>query len=212
MLQDRSLNRSTELLGVRRMPFEPGRPHRRVLVDQNINLEFGFGGTAGDLYQFQIFWHKYDKSMVFQQIDHKEDNPRQARTIANEPLAVVPSFPSTRIHAAGSPERIRYSRRKELGKGTFGVVWKVANVDTGEHLAIKLVKTPDIQSHEYALLKREVNTLARVSHVRKPKKDQSNEASAHSTRRTSSNTWGPNKQTTSISKSSWNSNLEVSNT
>lgn len=185
MLQDRSLNRSTELFGLTKEPFEPGRPHRRVIVDQKINLEFGIGGPAGDLYQFEIFWHKHDKSMISQQIDRREDNPRQARTIADEPPAIVPSFPTTRIHGPGSSKRMRYSKRGWIGEGAYGVVFKVANVDTGEHLALKHMRIPGIQSYEFAQLKREVNMLTRVSHVRKPKRDRSCEASTNSTRRTS---------------------------
>lgn len=166
MLQDRSSNNSTELLGMTKVPFEPGRPHRRVVIDRSINLEFGLGGAACDLYQFQIFRHTYPEGMVRQLINCRQDNPRQTRTIADEPLTMAASLPLTQIHAPGSPGRIRYSRRVELGSGSYGVVWKVANVDTGEHLAVKRIKRPQIQTSEYLLLKREVDVLSRISHVR----------------------------------------------
>ncbi|KAJ4309478.1 hypothetical protein N0V84_011482 [Fusarium piperis] len=164
MLQDRSSNNSTELLGMTRVPFEPGRPHRRVVVDRNINLEFGLGGKTCDLYQFQIFWHTYAESMVRQQIDYREDDPRQARTVVDVTQAVVAPRPHALVHATGSPGRIRYSGRRELGRGSFGVVWKVANVDTGEHLAVKRIQRPRIQSRAYVVLKREIEILSRVSH------------------------------------------------
>jgi hypothetical protein len=119
MLQDRSLDNSTQVLGPTAMPFNPGQPHRRVLIDREINLQFGIGGAAHDLYQFQIRWHD-------QRNDNGVGNPSHALTIAHEPPTSVSCLPFARI---------RYSNREPLGSGAFGEVWKVANVDTGEHLA-----------------------------------------------------------------------------
>lgn len=173
MLQDRSSNKSTQFFGETVMPFEPGRAHRRVVVDKNVNLEFGFGGVACDLYRFRIVWHKRDELAADMHIDYREDNPRQTRTILDEPPTIAPSRPITRIHTPGSLERIRYSKREKLGSGAFGEVWKVANVDSGEYLAVKRVKRPALLSHDYVLLKREVETLSRISHVSKVQGDLS---------------------------------------
>ena len=54
-----------------------------------------------------------------------------------------------------------------LGSGSYGQVWRVANVDSGEFLAVKRVELPGqgLQSSAYTMLKREVEALARVSHV-----------------------------------------------
>ncbi|KAJ4209919.1 hypothetical protein NW767_000198 [Fusarium falciforme] len=156
MLQDRSLDNSTQLFGPAAMPFKPGHPHRRVLVDQNINLLFGIGGAACDLYQFEIHWHGRYESMVRQCIDTRLGNPSHARTISYEPPTSVSCLPFGRI---------RYSKRERLRSGTFGEVWKVANADTGAQLAVKRIKTPRSDSYQSFSLKREVDMLSRVSHT-----------------------------------------------
>ncbi|KJK76530.1 hypothetical protein H634G_08118 [Metarhizium anisopliae BRIP 53293] len=146
------------------MPFELGRTHRRVVVDENVNLRFGFGGVGCDLYLFRIVWREKDKLMANLCINYREDNPRQTRTVLDEPPTIAPSRRTTRVHTPGNPERIRYSKREKLGSGAFGEVWKVANVDSGDYLTLKLVKRPDLLSHNHVLLKREVETLSRISH------------------------------------------------
>lgn len=177
MLQDLSMDNSTQLLGATAMPFKPGHPHRRVLVDQTINRLFGLGGAACDLYKFEIHWHSREESMIRQCIDNRLGNPFNPRTISYESPTSVSCLPFGRI---------RYSKRRRLGSGTFGEVWKVANADTGERLAVKRIKMPRSDSYESLFpLKREVDILSRVSHVRNPKRDQSYEASANSTRITS---------------------------
>lgn len=172
MLQDRSSNKSTQFFGNTAMPFELGRTHRRVVVDENVNLRFGFGGVGCDLYLFRIVWREKDKLMANLCINYREDNPRQTRTVLDEPPTIAPSRRTTRVHTPGNPERIRYSKREKLGSGAFGEVWKVANVDSGDYLALKLVKRPDLLSHNHVLLKREVETLSRISHVSKKRKSK----------------------------------------
>ncbi|KAL2691543.1 hypothetical protein Neosp_001931 [[Neocosmospora] mangrovei] len=146
IFQDRSLDNSTQPFGRTAKPFKQGRLHRRVVVDREINLRFGMGGPEHDLYQFQIHWH-----------DQRDDNS----TIADEQPTSGLSSPYTGIHAAGIWGMIRYSKRKRLGRGGFGEVWKVANVDSGEHLAVKRLRN---HFDEYSSLKREVQMLSRVSH------------------------------------------------
>ena len=53
MLYDRSTTKSTQLYGANAIPFELGRGPRRVVVTQNFNKEFGFGGVTCDLVQFK---------------------------------------------------------------------------------------------------------------------------------------------------------------
>ncbi|RSL71939.1 hypothetical protein CEP54_001063 [Fusarium duplospermum] len=154
MLQDVSPDNTTEPSGPTAMPFRPEHPHRRVLIDRNINRDFGIGGADCDLYKFRIHWHKCDERIVRQCIDNRGGNPYHIRTVADEPPTSVSSLPFTPI---------RYSRRQKLGKGTFGQVWEVANADTGEHLAMKRVVRPPTQS-EYATMIREVDLLSLVSH------------------------------------------------
>ncbi|EFY84639.1 calcium/calmodulin-dependent protein kinase [Metarhizium acridum CQMa 102] len=164
MLQDRSTNKSTQFFGETARPFESGRTHRRVVLDEQVNLEFGFGGAACDLYRFRIAWHDRGKLMANLNIDYREDKPRLTRTVVDEPPTIAPSRRITRIHTPGDLERIRYSRREVLGSGAFGEVWKVANIDSGEYLAVKRVKRPALLSDDFVRLKREVETLSRISH------------------------------------------------
>ncbi|RMD39557.1 hypothetical protein DV735_g5570, partial [Chaetothyriales sp. CBS 134920] len=142
----------------------PERAHRRVVVDDSINLVFGIGGRACDLVQFQIVWHRHDKHGTDLYFDYRPENPSQTRTILHEQPTTAHSRSITRIHTPGPALTIRYSRRGKLGTGAFGEVLKVADVDTGNYLAVKQVKRPTLLSHEYVLLKREVETLSRMSH------------------------------------------------
>ncbi|KAK2611908.1 hypothetical protein QQS21_002014 [Conoideocrella luteorostrata] len=150
MLQDRSVNRSTQLFGDSAMPFEPRRAHRRVVVDPYTNRKFGFGGAACDQYLFRIVWHKIPELGINFHTSYR-DHPRHTRTP---------------IHTPGPEERmwIRYSKREKLGSGSFGEVWKVVNIDSGEYLAVKHVTVPDIHSQEYVRVQREVKTLSCVSY------------------------------------------------
>lgn len=141
------------------------RPLRRVVVDKYVNLEFGFGGTMCDQYQFPIVWHNAEELATNMSIDYPQDNPRHIRTVLDEPPTDAPSQSVTEFHTPSKEEMIRFSRREEIGRGAFGRVFKAANVDSGERIAIKEVKTPPIQSRERHMLKREVETLSRISHV-----------------------------------------------
>ncbi|EEU40180.1 uncharacterized protein NECHADRAFT_76198 [Fusarium vanettenii 77-13-4] len=158
ILQDRSLDNSTQPYGRTAKPFKEGHLDRRVLVDREINLQFSMGGPNHDLYQLQIFWHD-------QRDDNRVGNPHHARTIADEPPTSGPSPLYTGIHAAGIWGMIRYSKRKKLGKGAFGEVWKVADVDTGKHLAVKRLKMSHNHFDEYSSLEQEAHMLSSVSHM-----------------------------------------------
>ena len=165
MIQDRSSTRSTQLHGESAMPFEQGRPHRRVIIDDETNLEFGFGGEGRKLYHFEIFWQFANEGKL-DGLEDREDIPRHTRTDLDEPSTAAQTGPVTRIHTPGVADPwIRYSMRVILGRGAFGEAWKVANVDTGEHLAVKRVVRPHKESYNYHALKREVELLSRVSHV-----------------------------------------------
>ncbi|RSL51566.1 hypothetical protein CEP53_008410 [Fusarium sp. AF-6] len=154
MLQDRSLHSTTRLFEPAAMPFEPGHPYRRVFFDRGIDMQFGIGGAACDLYQFRIYWHEVEKHMIRQCIENRERNPDHARTVADEPPTSVLSL---------LPTKIRYSKPEKLGKGAFGSVRKVVNVDTGEYLAMKRVVRPLAQV-AYARMRREVDLLSLASH------------------------------------------------
>lgn len=170
VLHDRSTNKNTQFLGDTAVPFELDRPHRRVVIDPTINLTLGFGGAACDQYAFQIFWHKDAQTQADSHLEYRQDNPRQARTVLEQPQpqTVVPSGPRTRIHAPRNDLKIRYSKRGKLGEGSFGEVFKVVDVDTGKYLAVKQVKEASLESSNYLSIKREVETLSRLCHVSLP--------------------------------------------
>ena len=168
MLYDRSFTKSTQLYGADAIPFEPGRYPRRVVVTNTVNKAFGFGGVACNLVQFKIHWHHDpDQYDIQNKLGYREDNPYFARTLDETPI-VPPSGPIAEINTPRNQEpKVRYKEGMRLGGGSYGEVLKATNVDSGEILAVKRVKLPEqgLQSSAYTMLKREVEALARISHV-----------------------------------------------
>ncbi|PVH93669.1 kinase-like protein [Periconia macrospinosa] len=172
-LYDRSSSWSTQTFGPKALPFELERPDRRVVVAEEANNQFGFGGVGCNLFQFVIYWHERPSNFQ-EQIATREDHPRFTRTVDDEIPTALPSKRTTRIHTPvvhtpgvrGSAKTIRYYKKVKLGRGSFGEVWKAVDVDSGEFFALKLVKWPEhgLQSQQYTMLKREVETFARMSH------------------------------------------------
>ncbi|KAF2793598.1 calcium/calmodulin-dependent protein kinase [Melanomma pulvis-pyrius CBS 109.77] len=143
-LCDRSSSWSTQTFGPSARPFERERPDRRVVVARSVNEKFGFSSVS-----------------------YREDHPRFTRTVDDETQTALPSKRATRIHTPGvhgPANMIRYYKKESVGFGSYGEVYKAVNVDSGELLALKLVKWPERQSYQYTMLKREVETLARLSH------------------------------------------------
>lgn len=170
MLYDRSTSRSTQTYGDNAIYFEVQRVPRRLVVDEQLNDAFKIGCFSREPVSFRIHWHKSAFELALdieQRINHRADNPSYART-EEEAATVQPFKRVTRIHAlAEKGLKIRYKKNKQLGSGSFGVVYKAVDVDSGEAIAVKLVKWPNLgcQVRQYTLLKREVETLRRISHV-----------------------------------------------
>ncbi|CAG9983576.1 unnamed protein product [Clonostachys byssicola] len=168
MLQDRSSLHNTQFHGETAVSFEPGRIPRRVVIDPSINLLLGFGGAGCDSYLFRIVWHDRLEVNVPKLISFREDNPRLARTVVDEdPTTMTPSDRATRLHIPASEnlQPIRYSTRRKLGRGAFGEVYSVINIDTGKLLAVKKVKRPDARDHHGCMmLQREIDALTAISH------------------------------------------------
>ncbi|KAI0415056.1 kinase-like domain-containing protein [Xylaria grammica] len=170
MFYDRSNNWSTQVFGSDSTPFEYGRL-RRVMVNGKINKTIGMGGERKDLVRFDLRWH-YDPIGAIEKVrdrknDELEKNPHLVGTIDMVDTA-MPTRMGTRLHTRGPQEPlIRYNRLGELGAGTFGIVLKAANVDTGKLMAVKRLKRPSNEADKMRLatiLKREVETLSRLSH------------------------------------------------
>lgn len=162
MLYDRSTSGTTTLIGSNVIPFELGRSPRRILMYKNVNRRFAIPGNI----EFEIIWHEWNGDLR-ELIIYKEDNPRLTRTI-DDTLTTPPTGRVTRIHTPACKEpKIRYTGRAILGKGSFGTVWKVYDVDSGDRIALKKIRWPQrgIQSLEYMKMKREVEILSKLSHV-----------------------------------------------
>ncbi|CEJ62749.1 hypothetical protein PMG11_11240 [Penicillium brasilianum] len=65
---------------------------------------------------------------------------------------------------------MRYTKVAVLGSGQFGIVYKAIDIDAGKLLVVKILQQPDQAANElwrqsvYYALKREVETLSRISH------------------------------------------------
>lgn len=168
LLYDRSSSGSTRVFGESVMQFELQLGPRRVVVDSDTNLEFGFGGAADNLYHFRLFWHHRDRRHKtlsrLHAIPHL-DRPCKAPTLIDPPLTLDETLRRTRIHAPGASKRFRYLERRSLGKGGFGEVFKVVNVNTGEYVAVKRLSSAATHRVDRELIKREIETLSGVSHV-----------------------------------------------
>jgi hypothetical protein len=180
MLYDRSHSQSTQVYGENATPFEHGRV-RQVVVQKELNTIIGMGGEGRDLVQFELLWHQ-DPVQTTEKVKnkenrpcHQEEHPRLARTIDEEPTA-LPSQRLTRIHTPGErPLKMRYAKiGPPLGSGIFGTVYKSVDVDTGRFMAVKILQRPTGRTEKergekelefYRLVKREVETIAEISHV-----------------------------------------------
>jgi serine/threonine protein kinase len=56
---------------------------------------------------------------------------------------------------------------EKVGSGAFGEIWQVANVGSGRYMAVKRIKLPDILSPERTFVRREIETISRISRISK---------------------------------------------
>jgi hypothetical protein len=180
MLYDRSIAQSTQVSGENATPFEYERI-RKVLVQKELNTKIGMGGERRDLVQFELEWHQ-DPTKTAETIKNYDalpcgrvENPRLARTV-NEAPTDLPSRRETRPHTPGQRQlKMRYvTVGPQLGSGQFGTVHKAIDVDSGKFMAVKILQRPtraskleDWKQSLYYALKREVETLSKISHVSK---------------------------------------------
>jgi hypothetical protein len=165
MFHDMSPGQTTQVSGKNETPFERGRP-RKVVVRDNLNTIIGMDGRDRNLIQFELHWHIAPDQMT-NPLPYEID-PYLVHTIdvAN---TILHSRPRTRSYTPGTRElKVRYIKIvNRLGAGQFGEVYKAINIDTGVLMAVKLLNrnptpTPNPK------LKREVEILSRISHVRRP--------------------------------------------
>jgi len=168
MLHDRSITHSTQTFGDNAAHFEPGRLPRRILVTPSLNREFGFGGYQCDRFRFRIVWHQQSGTLA-NALQPRLEAPCDGLTGAIIAETEPPSQRITRIHTSTTQQvEIRWWEKIVLGHGTFGTVSSAINVDTGNAIAVKVMKFNNSSSlsSEYKYMKREVETLAGLKHVR----------------------------------------------
>lgn len=138
MLEDWSVNKSTQTTSPTAFPFNPQRFPRRVLLSEGVNLELRLTyDPEPNRPVFKIVWYRRD----------------------HLPISPDPSQPDFRTHDAGSPKRIRFLTRSRIGRGNFGEVFSAVDVDTGRQMAVKTVKAT-------AGVRQEVRFLSELKHVR----------------------------------------------
>ena len=170
MFYDRSNTQTTRVFGKDATPFEHGRL-RRVVVEEGLNTMIGMGGVGRNLVQFKLRWHAKQPEEMLKKVkeregSHLKENPRLARTV-DEADTTAPSRMETRIHTAGSRQpKLRWKQMGEsLGAGQFGIVVKGLDLDSGKIMAVKLMSRSPGGGYEWSNLKREVEILAKISHV-----------------------------------------------
>src|SRR5207248_5011883 len=83
LLYDWSRDWSTQTFGPDATPFEPQRPGRRVVITEELNLKFQFGGARGDMFKFGIHWYE-NLPNISAQLPYREENHRFARALDND--------------------------------------------------------------------------------------------------------------------------------
>ncbi|KAL8815773.1 MAG: hypothetical protein Q9223_005125 [Gallowayella weberi] len=179
MLFDNSTSHTTQVYSGDKQedivrPFEHERPlPRSIVVTENLNNVVGMGGEARNLVLFRLHWHRTDAETLkyiqtrqdlpknYQQ--EYADNPGLAQTRSQEHDTTEPSRMQTRAHTP-SQLRMRYTVGDRVGKGSYGDVYQAVNLDTGSLVAMKVLRV-ESSFQAYLTRKREVETLARISHL-----------------------------------------------
>lgn len=177
MFYDRSHAQSSQVFagpgkGEDLVPFEHGRCPRRVVVRPGLNTIIGMGGVHRNLVQFRIHWacqpEDVAKKIAARHDDSAWCNPRLARTL-DEADTLLASQMETRIHSIGGKKpRMRWMTLEPnaLGAGAFATVYKALDLDSGRHMAVKLMEKDTAKGNRWwAALKREVENLNIIHHV-----------------------------------------------
>lgn len=165
MLYDESTSQTTKLFGDEATPFKPGCK-RRVVIGERFNNIIGMGGTGCDQVQFEVVWHRANFKGK-EEADHRIESPLQARTVDNVPTVVPSEIPTPDQWPPIQKPTIRHKALSVLGEGSFGVVYKVVDVDSGKTMAAKAISQPQNGFHaqQKDRLEREIFALSQSSHV-----------------------------------------------
>ncbi|KAK4038363.1 kinase-like domain-containing protein [Parachaetomium inaequale] len=170
MCYDRSGGQSSQFFGADAVPFWPDYP-RKVVVQDGLNTNLGMGGARQNLVQFRLRWHCSNGGLarMLEQRENArlEENPRFAKTLFDADTA-APSRMEMRAHIAGPPRPLTRwcAVGPALGSGEFGTVHKARDLDSGQLMAVKRVRSPlgPAGQLERSMVKREVEILSGIRH------------------------------------------------
>lgn len=85
---------------------------------------------------------RYLKKTSFKQLPYRLENPCIARTVDEEPTAASSQF-NIDFHIPGAEYMsMRYKLGVCLGAGAFGEVYRATDIDSGNTMAVKIIKRP----------------------------------------------------------------------
>ncbi|EGC44450.1 STE family protein kinase [Histoplasma capsulatum var. duboisii H88] len=139
---------------------------RRVVIGERFNNIIGMGGTGCDQVQFEVVWHRANFKGK-EEADHRIESPLQARTVDNVPTVVPSEIPTPDQWPPIQKPTIRHKALSVLGEGSFGIVYKVVDVDSGKTMAAKAISQPQNGFHaqQKDRLEREIFALSQSSHA-----------------------------------------------
>ncbi|OAA35310.1 CAMK kinase [Metarhizium rileyi] len=176
LFHDESKAWSSQVFGEGATAFEYGRRPRTVVVLPNVVTRIGFGGDRQNLVVFELVWRSANKEihevmeiMKKKYPSKRKENPRFSRTIQGDDT-VAPTGVCTRV----GPQSLamRWKKFSHIGSGSFGVVSRGVDLDSGRLMAVKTLTRPAHATHEWWMqtlnreVKREVNHLAQLKHPR----------------------------------------------
>lgn len=151
ILRDRSAYQSTLLTnGLSSKQLLRGVPRQRVIRRPD-NLTIGMGGVNGDLVKFDLAWAplddeaRFNAAQVVQEFVELPQNPRFAIT-RNDRDTESDRY-EMRMQTPWDSTRLTHRKLKQLGQGSFDTVYQTVDLHTGDHLAVKIIRTDTAQRH-----------------------------------------------------------------
>lgn len=158
LLYDRSPDASTVLLGEKSTAFW-GSP-RRVVVNDKINLQFGFPGSGVGGFQWTITWAKNPPFPLI-------NGPRGPCGMLPRTIWELPAdrSRSTTLHTKGISQAMRVLPRRLIATGLSSDVFEAIDIDSGGYVAVKYFRLPLTTWDLRPELVRITKEIARQSHV-----------------------------------------------